>query len=559
MGDPSSAPEPPGKGGRHPVERPSGVEDLDSAELLAKLQSITDAALSHLTLEELLDELLVRVVDALEVDTAAILLLDDTRECLVARAAKGLEEEVERGVTIPLGVGFAGRIAAQMRPIFIPDIDKAEIANPILRERGLRSLLGVPLVVEGTCIGVLHVGSLTPRTFRRDEASLLQLAADRVAIGIAHARLYEREHRIAETFQHELMPAALPALPGVELAGRYRPAARAADVGGDWYDAITLPDGTLGIAVGDVLGHGVGAAVVMGELRSALRAYALEGRRPAELASLLNRVLRTREAAATATLVYLVYDPDARSLAFASAGHVPPLAVGADGDARFLEAASGPPLGVRRTVRYAEQTVELAPGSSIVLVTDGLVERPDEGLEKGLDRLVEAVLASGGDDADAICDAVVRRLLPRGAARDDAAIVVLRVAPSSDRIALRMDAEPEAVPAARRIVSRWLREAGASEAEIFDVTVACAEACANAIEHSYGPVRAEIELGCALDADGVTIRVSDFGSWRPPRGTHRGRGLQVMRAMMDAVDVRSSERGTTVVLRRRVGEAELVT
>jgi signal transduction histidine kinase len=165
------------------------------AERLRRLQLVTDAALAHLELDELLDELLARIRDALDADTAAVLLLDEDRQELAVRAAVGLEEGVERGIRIPLGQGFAGRIAAERRSIVLEDVDHADVLNPVLREKGVKSLLGVPLIVEGELLGVLHVGSLRPRDFTSEESDLLQLVADRAAIAIGHARLFEAERR----------------------------------------------------------------------------------------------------------------------------------------------------------------------------------------------------------------------------------------------------------------------------------------------------------------------------------------------------------------------------
>jgi len=165
------------------------------AERLRRLQLVTDAALAHLELDELLGELLARIREALEADTAAILLHDDERNELVAGAAVGLEEEVERGVRIPIDGGFAGRVAGERRPIIVEDVDRAEILNPILHEKGIKSLLGVPLVVEGQLLGVLHVGTLSPRAFSSEDVELLQLVADRAAIAIAHARLFATERQ----------------------------------------------------------------------------------------------------------------------------------------------------------------------------------------------------------------------------------------------------------------------------------------------------------------------------------------------------------------------------
>ncbi|HZS29993.1 MAG TPA: GAF domain-containing protein [Gaiellaceae bacterium] len=164
-----------------------------TAEHVRRLQSVTDAALAHLQLDELLAALLARTRQILDVDTCAILLLDEETDELVARAALGIEEEVEQGVRIPVGGGFAGKIAAEKRPFVLDDVDHGDVLNPILREKGIKSMLGVPLVVEGLVLGVLHIGSLVPRKFADDEVELLQLVADRAALAIEHARLFEAE------------------------------------------------------------------------------------------------------------------------------------------------------------------------------------------------------------------------------------------------------------------------------------------------------------------------------------------------------------------------------
>jgi signal transduction histidine kinase len=173
-----------------------------TTERVRRLQSVTDAALAHLRLDELLDALLERTRQILEVDTCAILLLDEDTNELVARAALGIEEEVEQGVRVPVGGGFAGRIAAEKRPVILDDVDHAHVLNPILREKGIKSMLGVPLVVEGEVRGVFHVGSLRHRAFQEDEVELLQLVADRAALAIEHARLFEAERAARERIEH---------------------------------------------------------------------------------------------------------------------------------------------------------------------------------------------------------------------------------------------------------------------------------------------------------------------------------------------------------------------
>src|SRR5262249_53083181 len=211
---------------------------------------LSDPVLSELGLNDLLDELLVRVRDALSVDTVAILLHDAQTHELVARAAKGIEEEVEQGVRIPIGRGFAGRIAAERVSIFIEDVDHADILNPILREKGIRSLLGVPLIVEGSLIGVLHVGSLHPREFSGNDVAVLQVAAARAGPAIERAQVYaelEHEHRVAVVLQRSLLPRDLPTMVGLSVAARYLPARD--EVGGDWFDVIQLPRGLVGIVI----------------------------------------------------------------------------------------------------------------------------------------------------------------------------------------------------------------------------------------------------------------------------------------------------------------------
>ncbi len=168
---------------------------------LRKLQSVTDAALAHLSLDALLDELLTRIRDALGADTSAILLVDEETDELVARAAKGIEEEVERGVRIPIGAGFAGRVAAERRPVLLPDVDHADVLNPILREKGIKSLLGAPLVVGEVVLGVVHVGTLTPRDFGAADVELLELVAARAALAIERSRLFESERRAHERLE----------------------------------------------------------------------------------------------------------------------------------------------------------------------------------------------------------------------------------------------------------------------------------------------------------------------------------------------------------------------
>jgi serine phosphatase RsbU (regulator of sigma subunit)/anti-sigma regulatory factor (Ser/Thr protein kinase) len=524
---------------------------IRAREKVADLHRLGDPALSDLGLESLLGELLHRVRDILDVDTVAILLVDDQRRFLEARAAVGLEEEVERGVRIPIGQGFAGRIAAERAAIFIADVNHADILNPILREKGIRSLLGVPLIVEAEVLGVLHVGTLTPRGFTDDDAALLQLAAARAAPEIERARLghaLEREHRLAVALQRSLLPEHLPDVSGVTVAARYFPARN--EVGGDWYDVIDLDGGRVGLAIGDVVGHGVGAAALMGQLRIAVRAYAIEGLEPGAVLERVNRLLHTIRGRGMATAMYAVFDTESGELQIASAGHPPPLVAPRGGPPYFVRIAPGPPLGAIAHPSFPNNTATLAGEEILLFYTDGLVEVRGEPLQQGLGRLAAA--SGEATSADAICVDVTRALVDPSGAEDDVALVALRNAAIPEEIAMRFPADPTVLAKVRQVLRRWIRQFGAGREDVRAIVLACGEACANAIEHAYSPGRASFELEARAEDGVVRLAVRDSGRWRPARGEHRGRGLMIMKASMDEVEIRPTPNGTEVLMSRRL-------
>jgi serine phosphatase RsbU (regulator of sigma subunit)/anti-sigma regulatory factor (Ser/Thr protein kinase) len=474
---------------------------------------------------------------------------------LAARAAKGLEEEVEQGVRIPVGRGFAGRVAAERRPVRIEDVDHADIFNPILREKGLKSLLGVPLLVEGRAIGVLHVGTLTPRLFSDDDEDLLQRAADRAALAI-NARLYERQRGLTEEIQRSLIPGPLPGFPGMSLTGRYRPA-EAAPLGGDWYDAFMLPGGAVGLVIGDVVGRGFKAAAMMGQLRSALLAYALDEASPMTVVSKLNGLIRQIDPGSSATLLYTVFDPDSGMATMSSAAHPPPLLVDGAGERTFLSLPAGAPLGVTANALYEETEVEVEAPARLVMYSDGLVERPGESLDDGLERLRQAVPGTELT-SDAACDRILKALLSDGSSSDDTALLVMDTSELGETLVVTLPAEPDSPPLLRRLLRRWLRERGASRGETDELVLACAEASANAIEHAYPPEPHPFRVEAWAEGGNITITVRDWGKWRPPRGEYRGRGLMLMEGLTDSVEVTPSGPGTTVTLTKRMREAEPV-
>ncbi len=400
--------------------------DLGSGAVEARLrdiQSITDAALSRLENYDFLAELLERTKDILQADTAAVLLLDYSSGQLIATAAAGLEEEVRQGVRIPVGRGFAGRIAAEHKPVILDHVDHTTVLNPILLSKGIRALMGVPMVAGGRVIGVMHVGSLTPREFTPQDADLLQLAADRAATAVQS--LLSHDDRVAvAALQRSLLPAALPVIPGVEIAARY--VAGQGVVGGDWYDVFVLPSGELGVVTGDVAGSGLPAAVIMGRMRSALRAYALEVRDPAEVLDRLDRKMQHFEPGALATVMYAVFDPALDRVHIASAGHLPPVIAAMGQPGVLADIAGGLMIGVDTAIRRRTTTIKVAPGTVLCFYTDGLVERRDVPLDEGLARLCQAVTA---EPPDAGCASVMGALVGAESASDDIALLMLRREP----------------------------------------------------------------------------------------------------------------------------------
>ena len=390
---------------------------------LRDLQSITDAALSRLDDRALLPVLLQRAKDILQADTAALLLLDTPSGQLVAVAAAGLEDEVYQGVRIPVGGGFAGRVAAGSRPVILDHVNPATVLNPILMEKGISSMLGVPLIADGTVLGVLHVGSLKPRRFTSGDVSLLQLAADRAALAVQSLR--SADDRIAAAaLQRSLLPSALPAVAGVQFAARYVPGNGA--VGGDWYDVFILPSGQLGVVIGDVTGSGLQAAVIMGRMRSALRAYALETSDPAEVLDRLDRKMQHFEPGALATVLYAVLNPALDRAHLCSAGHLPPVTAGPEEAGSLVDMAGGLMIGVDPRARRQVTTVKIPYWAVLCLYTDGLVERRGHALDEGLARLCGAVAAKPPEE---VCASVMGALVGGVPAHDDIALLTLRRLP----------------------------------------------------------------------------------------------------------------------------------
>jgi serine phosphatase RsbU (regulator of sigma subunit) len=335
-------------------------------------------------------------------------------------AASGLKEEVRQGIRIPVGAGFAGRIAAQGRLVILNEVDHTKVVNPILLAKGIRSLMGAPLLAGGAVIGVLHVGTLSPRRFTSRDAGLLQLTADRAAVALQSV-MAQLDRAAAEALQRSLVPSAFPMVDGLEMAGRYVPGS--GKIGGDWYDVFTLPSGQVCAVIGDVAGSGLRAAVIMGRIRSALRAYALETTDPADVLGRLDAKMRHFEPDAMATVLCAVFDAGLAQVRISCAGHLPPIIVRPGQPAETAEVAADLLIGVPAQKCRRTTTLSFPPGAMLCLYTDGLVERRDRPLDDGIDRLRTATAAR---EPEAACAAAMAAMTDDASLSDDVALLILR-------------------------------------------------------------------------------------------------------------------------------------
>jgi signal transduction histidine kinase/serine phosphatase RsbU (regulator of sigma subunit)/CheY-like chemotaxis protein len=367
---------------------------------------------------------------------------------------------------------------------------------------------------------------------------------------LENAMLFEREHRVAETLQRSLLPASLPEVAGGDLAAVYLPGSAEAEVGGDWYDAFALGDDRLALVIGDVVGRGVKAASMMGQLRNAVRAYVLEGYGPADTLTRVNRLVETL-GGGFATVFCALVDLGSGEMRFSTAGHPPPLVLDGNG-ASLIDGPVSPPIGAAVGVEYREGTAEIPRGGALVLYTDGLVERRDEPLDTGFDRMIAAALR-GPQDATGLAAHLVTEM-PGSERPDDVAVLAFaRAGLPGDPLSLRIEPSATALAPMRRRLRRWLADAGAGEELSGDLLLAAGEAAGNAIEHAVAPDPAMVAVSARVADGAVVIEVRDYGSWREgPSAPHRGHGLGIMDALADDLQVVREPEGTTVRITRRL-------
>jgi serine phosphatase RsbU (regulator of sigma subunit)/anti-sigma regulatory factor (Ser/Thr protein kinase) len=412
----------------------------------------------------------------------------------------------------------------------------------------VRSYLGVPVVSRsGEVLGGLFFGHADAGVFSdRDERLAVGIAAQ-AAVAIDNARLYEHERAVAVALQESLLPQRLPALEDLEIASRYLPGAVGTHVGGDWFDVIPLSVGRVALVIGDVMGRGLQAAAVMGQLRAAIRAYAVMELPPIDVMTNLDNLVESLEGTQLVTCVYAVYDPATAGLCLANAGHVPPIVLHADGRTEAVAAGIGAPLGVGG-VSFEEYAVALPPGTTLVLYTDGLVERRGQSLEDGIAALAGA-LRPDAPSLEDLCRSVISSRLGAAAGEDDVAVLMVR-SQRAERpavIDVTLPCDPAAVRTARARIGEVVAEVTRGTSVVDAAELIVSELVTNALRHAQSSVGLRLRLG----QDALFVEVSDSDTRLPrltratPDDEHH-RGLYLVEAMADRWGTRPTPDGKVV-------------
>ena len=406
-----------------------------------------------------------------------------------------------------------------------------------LRRLGLGSALIVPLRIVGQVLGVLTITSEEQHHFADADVELVEDLAHRMAAAVDNALRYRRERQTALTLQRSLLPSALPDLPGLTVGHRYLPGTGGAEIGGDWYDLVPLTRGRVGVVIGDVMGRGIAAAAVMGQLRAAVRACALVEDSPSAVLALVDAAMSSLGQTSLTTCLYGVLDPATRRLRLASAGHLPPLVVHRDGGGEYIELEPGPPLGVTGDPP-PEMEVELPEGALLLLYTDGLVEGRAQPVEQGMLALRNAVadvrdLRAGG--VEGLCDALLRAMGRDGRPDDDSAL--LAVLPGGveqvpgEAAHLHLAGHLSEVARARRLTVQWAERTGC---DTDDAALLVTEVATNALRHGGPGVDLWVR---AVSGGGLRVEIVDGRSDSVPRVRHPdadaegGRGMLIVTAL----------------------------
>jgi PAS domain S-box-containing protein len=511
--------------------------------------------------EALVDALVPRFADYATVEAP-----DEDRPLLAAAhrdpvGLRALLELRQRHRVAAPAAGSAARTAGGERhliAVVTPELlDRYEVdrrGRRLWHQLAPRSHMSVPVDLGEGRRGAVLVGRTGPHRAAFTEADLdfLDRLARRAGAHLVGADLRERDHRTSLRLQEALLSGTPAVAEGVEVAGRYQPAAELLEVGGDWYDSLELPDGRLLLVVGDVVGHGLEAAAVMGRLRAGLGALAAQGGDPARLLDQLDVFARGPQGADFATVVCAALDPSSGELVHACAGHPPVLVVGPVGDTRWLTTAGSPPLCTYVTDERPQATTRLEPGSLLVLYSDGLLERRGESLTAGLERLRVAALSWRHVDVEEFSDRIIAQLLEGTAADDDVVVLAVRYRPeAAHRFRRELPARPGELAALRADLTRWADRWGVRDPSLTDLQLAVGEAAANAVEHAFvgrDPGRVRVEV----DRDGtghLQVTVGDDGRWLArPSQPDRGRGRGIMESLCREVATDTGPDGTVVTM-----------
>ena len=430
---------------------------------------------------------------------------------------------------------------------------------PEARELGVSSIAATPVRVRGEAVAAISMWSTRAAAFGPTEVAFLEAVAAQLAQALPRAEGYDVEHRASQALQRRLLSDVPLLHPRATIATRYQPSSAEVAVGGDWYDVVPLGRDLVAVVVGDVVGSGVEAAAVMGQLRSALKGIALVSPDPVAVLQTLDQVAATTAGAPAATVCYALVDLAAGEVRFSRAGHPPPLVIPAapGGEARFLQGFADLPLGLRHGGRR-QASADLAPGDVLLLYTDGLVERRDAGLDERFELLRTVAGAARRDAVEHLVDDVLAGCVGDGRLRDDLAVLAVRdEPPGPDRFRVLVPARPQELRRLRLALQAWLVERGVDEIAIGDSVLAVSEAATNAIDHAYRDAAAGAELlsvTATVDAGDVVVEVRDTGRWKArPSATSRGRGLSILR-QLGALDLRSGPTGTAMTFRTTVSE-----
>ncbi|MBV9271896.1 MAG: SpoIIE family protein phosphatase, partial [Candidatus Eremiobacteraeota bacterium] len=417
-----------------------------------------------------------------------------------------------------------------------------------LRALGLTTVITYPVCGRQEILGTFILASRDENAFGEQTRKLANLITLQIANALDQWALFERTHRVADRLQRALLPESFPGAEGVQFFGAYRPASDEAEVGGDWYDAFALPDGRIAVSIGDVAGHGLEAATVMGEIRQGMRSVALSGQTPVEVLQHINGIINIRQSIGMVTAIFGYYEPQTRTLTYAVAGHPPPVVTIAAGRAALLP-GGGIPLGVVPEIDSRDWTITLPPASVVTFYTDGMTEFTRDVLA-GEDTLLRACGGAAYLTAENPADALQQTIFGTVQNRDDAAVLTLQCEAGSVPAEMRYTAIPMIAPLIRASLQRFADQNGLGEEDRFALTLAVGEAVANAVEHAYrGLTPGMLFIRTHSDDHGITVRIEDQGRWRAfERREERGRGITLMHEMMSGVRISSSQDRTTVIL-----------